>query len=95
MMPVIHLEELRTERHGGKCGEGKRRAAGKTMDGTQGNLLYAINHKGNVNIPAYGNVEHQGTAIVSEISIKWGRRPIFRESLRPRYNRPPLGREML
>ena len=25
----------------------------------------------NVNIPAYGNVEHQGTAIVSEISIKW------------------------
>lgn len=27
----------------------------------------------NVNIPAYGNVEHQGTAIVSEISIKWAR----------------------
>jgi hypothetical protein len=45
-MPVIHLEELRTKRHGGKCGEGKRRAAGKTIDGTQGSLLYAINRKG-------------------------------------------------
>jgi hypothetical protein len=49
----------------------------------------------NVNIPAYGNVEHQGTAIVSEISIKWGRRPIFRESLRPRAAIDRLGPKML
>lgn len=47
----------------------------------------------NINIPAYGNVEHQGTAIVSEISIKWGRPPIFRESLRPRATIDRLGHE--
>jgi hypothetical protein len=35
------------------------------------------NCKRSVNLPAYGNVEHEGTAIVSEISIKWALRKLF------------------
>ncbi len=54
MMPVVHLEELRAKWHGGERGKCKRSAAGKTSDGTQGNLLYAQqNRKGSINMPAY------------------------------------------
>jgi hypothetical protein len=95
-MPVIHLEELRTERHGGKCGEGKRRAAGKTMDGTQGSLLYAINRKG----------KHQYSGVWERRTSRHGNCKRDIEKVGPaahfpgkpapaRYNRPPLGREML
>jgi hypothetical protein len=75
MMPMIHLEELCAKWYGGERGKRKRSAAGKTSDGTQGNLLYAKakpqgkhQHAG---VRMYGNVEHENTAIVCEISIKW------------------------
>jgi hypothetical protein len=54
MMPVVHLEELCAKRHGGQRGKCKRSAAGKTMGGTQGSLLYVNqNRKGSINMPAY------------------------------------------
>jgi hypothetical protein len=54
---MIHLEELCAKWYGGERGKRKRSVAGKTSDGTQGNLLYAKqNRKESINMPAYGRM---------------------------------------